>query len=115
MHHALKLYLLGMVFLLAADGSPLPWWVVLVSPILPVVIGYLLTWRKLKAQDSKVQEIHVLVNSQLSETLKALKDALLDNIALKARLGIPITNLEVEKAQEVKMRADKPNTVLPAP
>jgi hypothetical protein len=63
----------------------------LVAPIGPVVVGYLLTRRKLRAQDVKVHEIHVLVNSRLSTTLDALQAALLENVRLKDRAGIPVS------------------------
>ena len=70
----------------------------LVAPILPVVVGYLLTSRKLKAQDKKVEQVHILVNSRLTETLDALKDALLENIRLKDKAGIEVTTEERKAA-----------------
>jgi hypothetical protein len=66
----------------------------LVAPIGPVVVGYLLTRRKLRAQDVKVQEIHVLVNSRLTTTLDSLQDALLEIVRLKDRAGIPVSSTE---------------------
>lgn len=41
----------------------------LLSPILPVMIGYTLTRRSLREQNRKQEEIHVLVNSRLTEAL----------------------------------------------
>ena len=70
----------------------------LVAPIGPVVVGYLLTRKKLRAQDEKVQEIHVLVNSRLTSTLDALQNALLENIRLKEKAGIPVTPAERHEA-----------------
>jgi hypothetical protein len=66
----------------------------LIAPIGPVVVGYLLTRRKLRAQDVKVQEIHVLVNSRLTSTLDALQAALLENIRLKDKAGIAVSTAE---------------------
>jgi hypothetical protein len=68
------------------------------APLVPVVVGYLLTHRKLVAQDAKVQEIHVLVNSQLSTTLAALQEALLEGIRLKGELGEPLSPIERQVA-----------------
>jgi hypothetical protein len=86
---------------MAADPSlPLGGVVALavLAPVAPVLVGYMLTHRKLVAQDLKVQEIHVLVNSQLSTTLAALQDALLEGIRLKEKVGETLTPIEREVA-----------------
>lgn len=85
----------------AADASS-PWVVTLlaiVAPIGPVLVGYLLTSRKLKKQDAKVEQVHVLVNSQLTHTLNALAKALTENVRLKDQAGIPVSPTERLAAQ----------------
>lgn len=81
----------------AAVQATSPWTVVvlaLVAPVIPVLVGYLLTRSKMKKQDDKVQEIHVLVNSRLSKTLDALAVALTENIRLKEAAGASVTEAE---------------------
>ena len=103
---------LGAGAAMVADTTTVtPLWALMVIPVIPVLVGYLLTRGKLKKQDAKVQEIHVLVNSRLSKTLDALSSALTENIALKGRLGIEISDHEREIAQATKLEAnDTPKT-----
>lgn len=85
---------------LAAEGGN-SWAVLLVAvlvPIGPIVVSHLLTRKKLQHQDTKVQEIHVLVNSRLSKTLDALSAALTENIRLKEDAGIRVTEEERKAA-----------------
>lgn len=104
MSHAIFYYVVGVSLAVAADATAntVPVWLLVVIPIMPVIVGYLLTRGKLKKQDAKVQEIHVLVNSRLSKTLDALSLALTENIALKGRLGIDISDQERENAKLTK-------------
>lgn len=44
----------------------MPNWLVILSPILPVVVGYFLTRKRLT-------EIHILVNSRLTDALKEIE------------------------------------------
>ena len=75
----------------ATNDPTRPLWIVLAAPAVPVVLGFLFTYIKLRKQDAKVPEIHVLVNSRLSKTLDALSAALIENIALKDQAGIPVS------------------------
>lgn len=74
----------------AAASDQLPTWALVVGlfvPLIAVIVGYLLTRRK-------IQEVHVLVNSRLSSTLDALSQALIENVRLKDRLGEPVSTEE---------------------
>jgi hypothetical protein len=82
----------------AEGGAAL--WVAFAAPIIPVLVGYLLTRKKLRKQDARVEEIHILVNSRLSKTLDALSDALTENIRLKERVGEPVSATERRAAAD---------------
>jgi hypothetical protein len=84
----------------ATNDPTRPLWVVLAAPAAPVVLGFIFTYIKLKKQDKKVQEIHVLVNSRLSKTLDALADALVENVRLKDQAGIPVSTEERKTADD---------------
>jgi hypothetical protein len=53
----------------------------ILAPTLAVVASWLLTRKAAKKNESAVQEIHVMVNSQLSEALDRVA-------ALEARFGV---------------------------
>lgn len=85
----------------------------LVTATIPVLVSHFLTRRKLRKQDTKVQEIHVLVNSRLSATLDALSAALTENIRLKDRLGVEVSPneraLARAKPEEMDLDIDTPD------
>lgn len=64
------------------------------APIAAVLVGFLLTAKKLRHQDKRVEQVHVLVNSQLSEVLNELTRALVNNIHLKEQAGKWVTDEE---------------------
>lgn len=76
-----------------------PLWALFAIPAVPVLIGFLLTGIKLRKQDVKVEEIHILVNSRLSTALDHLSKALLENIELKEAAGIAVTQAERDAAK----------------
>lgn len=105
LHGPVALYVVGVgtaVAAIYATQAALPATAVILlavlAPCIPVVIGYALTRRTLTAQNIKVQEIHVLVNSQLSNALQAAQNAILETIRLKAQTGEPLTMVEREVA-----------------
>lgn len=109
MHRLIAVYALGVgtaITAIYASADALPATAVILlavlAPVVPVLVSYLLTHRKLVAQDKKVQEVHVLVNSRLSSTLDDLKSALLEVIRLKEKVGEPVASAERDAIEHVK-------------
>lgn len=99
----LRLYLVAggaaaTVAVTLAEAAPVNPWaaagLALLTATIPVGLSHFLTRRKLRKQDAKVQEIHVLVNSRLSTTLDSLSAALTENIRLKDQLGVEVSPKE---------------------
>ena len=91
---------------LIVAGAP-PLWITVTSPLLPIVVGWYLN-HKLKTQATRIQEVHVLVNSRLSKTLDALSAALTENIKLKDQIGLLVTESE-------RAAADRHDETQPTP
>ena len=107
MHRLIAIYALGIGTAIAAiyaSANALPATAVvalaILAPVVPVLVSYMLTHRKLVAQDKKVQEVHVLVNARLTSTLDSLQHALVEVVRLKERVGEQPTAQEAEAVRK---------------